>query len=208
MKSIANYWRVTLAVLMLVAAALILLLGYLPAKQQAEAKQQELETMTSTLQMTIAQDRRYADIQDELPAATEAVETSRMALYDKFPQELKEEDQLMYVVYLERLFGTEISFSFGTVSILQVLSDGAGLGGLTLTVNYSTDYQGFKQMIHYLATDSRITSVQSATMNYDEERDLAEGQLTLLCYLIDSDLRDYTPPNVQNPGTGKVNIFD
>lgn len=208
MKSIANYWRVTLAVLMLVAAALILLLGYLPAKQQAEAKQQELETMTSTLQMTIAQDRRYADIQDELPAATEAVEASRMALYDKFPQELKEEDQLMYVVYLERLFGTEISFSFGTVSILQVLSDGAGLGGLTLTVNYSTDYQGFKQMIHYLATDSRITSVQSATMNYDEERDLAEGQLTLLCYLIDSDLRDYTPPNVQNPGTGKVNIFD
>lgn len=208
MRSIANYWRVTLAVLMLVAAALILLLGYLPAKQQAEAKQQELETMTSTLQMTIAQDRRYADIQDELPAATEAVEASRMALYDKFPQELKEEDQLMYVVYLERLFGTEISFSFGTVSILQVLSDGAGLGGLTLTVNYSTDYQGFKQMIHYLATDSRITSVQSATMNYDEERDLAEGQLTLLCYLIDSDLRDYTPPNVQNPGTGKVNIFD
>ncbi len=208
MRSIANYWRVTLAVLMLVAAVMILLLGYLPAKQQAEAKQQELETMTSTLQMTIAQDRRYADIQDELPAATDAVTASRMALYDKFPQELKEEDQLMYVVYLERLFGTEISFSFGTVSILQVLSDGAGLGGLTLTVNYSTDYQGFKQMINYLATDSRITSVQSATMNYDEEQDLAEGQLTLLCYLIDSDLRDYTPPNVQNPGTGKVNIFD
>ncbi|MBQ2888401.1 MAG: hypothetical protein IJE29_05715 [Firmicutes bacterium] len=208
MKSIANYWRVTLSVLMLVAAVLILLLGYMPAKQQAEAKQQELETMMSTLQMTIAQDRRYADIQDQLPAATDAVTASRMALYDKFPQELKEEDQLMYVVYLERLFGTEISFSFGTVSILQVLSDGAGLGGLTLTVNYSTDYQGFKQMIHYLATDSRITSVQSATMNYNEEQNLAEGQLTLLCYLIDSDLRDYTPPNVKNPGTGKVNIFD
>ena len=208
MKSIANYWRVALAVLMLVAAVLILLLGYMPAKQQAEAKQQELETMTSTLQMTIAQDRRYADIQDQLPAATDAVAASRLALYDKFPQELKEEDQLMYVVYLERLFGTEISFSFGTVSILQVLSDGAGLGGLTLTVNYSTDYQGFKQMINYLATDSRITSIQSATMNYDEEQNLAEGQLTLLCYLIDSDLRDYTPPNVQNPGTGKVNIFD
>ena len=69
------------------------------------------------------------------------------------------------------------------------------------------NYEGFKEMIEYLASDSRITSIQHATMEYDETNDLAIGTLTLLCYIMDSELLEYTSPDVTVPETGKENIF-
>lgn len=113
----------------------------------------------------------------------------------------------MYVLYLEELFETEISFSFGTVAPVQMLRDGAVLEGLTLTVNYETTYEGFKEMVDYLATDSRITSIQYATVDYDSENDAATGSLTLLCYIMDSNLLEYEEPDVTEPQTGKPNIL-
>lgn len=160
-----------------------------------------------SLQASIAENMRYADVQERIPEASAALEDSRLALYEKFPTELREEDQIMYVLYLEELFETEISFSFGTVAPVRMLSDGAILEGLTLTVNYETTYQGFKEMVDYLATDSRITSIQYATVDYDSENDTATGTLTLLCYIMDSDLLEYEEPDVNKPQTGKPNIL-
>lgn len=141
--------------------------------------------------------------------ATADIEASRRALYQHFPVTLLEEDQIMYVLYLENLFGTEINFSFGSTAPIGMLSDGATLGGLTLTVNYETTYQGFKDMIEYLSTDSRITSIQYCTLNYDDASDTATGTLTLLLYVMNSDLLDgYQPPVITEPDTGKPNLFD
>jgi hypothetical protein len=91
---------------------------------------------------------------------------------------------------------------------MVALKDGSNLMGLTLTVNYQTTYQGFQDMINYLATDSRVTSVQFANIRYDAARDMAVGTVTLLLYLIDTDLRDYVGPDVNIPDTGKDNIFN
>ena len=152
--------------------------------------------------------KKYADVQDELKEATAQVVASRLELYEKFPVEMKEEDQIMYVLYLETIFGTEINFAFSKAQPMVALKDGSNLMGLTLTVNYQTTYQGFQDMINYLATDSRVTSVQFANIRYDAARDMAVGTVTLLLYLIDTDLRDYVGPDVNIPDTGKDNIFN
>ena len=44
-------------------------------------------------------------------------------------------------------------------------------------------------------------------MEYDEVNDLAVGALTLQCYIMDSELLEYTSPDVKVPDTGKENIF-
>lgn len=207
MSTLKNNWKALVALLLLIAAACVFLFGYRPAKSEFESKEKELNNMITALQSTIAENLRYVDIQDKLPPANEQIEASRLALYQKFPTELKEEDQIMYVVYLEDTFGTEIQFQFGTVEPLLPLSDGSTLCGLTLTVNYQTNYEGFKEMINYLASDSRITSIQVATMEYDEASDTAVGYLTLLCYIMDSELLEYVSPDVETPSTGKPNIF-
>jgi len=63
-------------------------------------------------------------------------------------------------------------------------------------------------MINYLATDSRVTSVQFADIQYDAARDKAQGTVTLLLYMVDSELKEYLPPEVAQPETGKENIFE
>lgn len=208
MKVLGKYWKVILSVVMLIAAVVVFMLVYSPAKSEYESESRRLRQLNSALQTSIAENLRYADVQDEIPVQEEALDESRLSLYEHFPRELKEEDQIMYVLYLEDLFGTEITFSFGSVSGIAALSDGAQLGALTLTVNYETDYEGFKDMIEYLATDSRITSIKYATLNYDPSSDRATGSLTLLCYVLDSDLLEYTSPDVTQPEVGKSGIFD
>jgi hypothetical protein len=88
------------------------------------------------------------------------------------------------------------------------LSDGAALEGLLISINYETSYEGFQEMIDYLAKDSRIASVYEATIEYDEKKDVASGYITLLLYLMNSDQLEYTPPDVHIPETGKDNIFE
>ena len=207
MKLLSKYWKVLLAVALLVAAVLVYT-NYQEELETHKAEIQKLNTYNQTLLQKIQKNKKYESVQGQLEEATAQVMASRLELYEKFPVEMKEEDQIMYVLYLETIFGTEIQFAFSKAQPMVALKDGAKLMGLTLTVNYETSYEGFQNMINYLATDSRVTSVQLANIQYDPASDRAVGTVTLLLYLIDTELRDYIEPEVNIPDTGKDNIFD
>ena len=207
MMQLKKYWKAIVAVVLLIAFALVLS-NYFSERQAHQAEVDKLQSNNQMLQDKVDGNKEYEDVQDELEEASAQLMASRLELYQKFPVEMKEEDQIMYVLYLEKIFGTEIFFSFGQAQPMTVLKDGAKVMGLTLTVNYQTSYDGFKDMIDYLATDSRVTSVQFAQIQYDAATDTAVGTVTLLLYLIDSDLLDYVSPEVNEPETGKDNIFN
>lgn len=207
LKILGKYWKVLLALVLLVGA-LMVYTNYQEGLTAHEAETKKLTTYNKTLQNKINKNMKYEGVQDKLDEATAQIMASRLELYEKFPVEMKQEDQIMYILYLETIFGTEINFNFAEAQPIVGLKDGSKLMGLTLTVNYETNYQGFQDMITYLATDSRVTSVQFAQIQYDPARDMAAGTVTLLLYLIDTELRDYLPPEVNIPDTGKDNIFD
>ena len=207
MMQLKKYWKAIVAVVLLIAFALVLS-NYFSERQAHQAEVDKLQSNNQMLQDKVDANKEYEDVQDELEDASAQLMASRLELYQKFPVEMKEEDQIMYVLYLEKIFGTEIFFSFGQAQPMTVLKDGAKVMGLTLTVNYQTSYDGFKDMIDYLATDSRVTSVQFAQIQYDAATDTAVGTVTLLLYLIDSNLLDYVSPEVNEPETGKDNIFN
>ena len=208
MKLLKKYWKLLLGLILIAAAAYFYYNVYETELAAYETESKQLKTMISSLEKSIRENSRYADIQEELEPANQAVDASRLMLYDHFPVEMKEEDQIMYVLYLEKTFGTEIQFSFGKAAQITALRDGSKLMGLTLTVNYETTYKGFQDMVEYLATDSRITSVQYATIQYDAANDKAIGTVTLLLYLLDSEDLQYLPPDVYQPETGKDNLYD
>ena len=207
MMQLKKYWNAIVAVVLQIAFALVLS-NYFSERQAHQAEVDKLQSNNQMLQNKVDANKEYEDVQDELEEASAQLMASRLELYQKFPVEMKEEDQIMYVLYLEKIFGTEIFFSFGQAQPMTVLKDGAKVMGLTLTVNYQTSYDGFKDMIDYLATDSRVTSVQFAQIQYDAASDTAVGTVTLLLYLIDSELLDYVSPDVNVPDTGKDNIFN
>lgn len=209
MKLLKRYWALLLAIILLAGTAYLYFNVYQPEKTAFESKEQQLKTMITVLQQTIAENSRYIDVQDKLEPATAEVEASRLELYEHFPVEMKAEDQIMYVLYLETLFENEIFFEFSEAVPVQVLSDGSVLMGLTLNVNFEEfSYQGFKDMVTYLATDSRITSVDSALLEYDEKTNTVSGQIAVVLYLIDTDLQEYESPNIAIPETGKNNLYD
>lgn len=208
MSVLKKYWTLLLTVVLIAAAALYYLNVYTVEKAAHESRVSQLETMIASVRGSIALNSKYEGIQDQLEGKLQEIEISHQDLISHFPKEMKEEDQIMYVLYLESLFGTEISFAFSSPEDIIPLSNGSKLQGLQLTVNYETTYDGFQNMVKYLSTDSRITSVKEATMQYDAETDTATGLVTLCLYLIDSEDREYLPPDVAIPETGKDNIFE
>ena len=208
MKAVAKYWKVIFALVLLAAAAFLYFNTYKTEQAAYETESQQIKTMITALESSIQENMRYTDIQDQLEPENAKVLASRLELYEHFPVEMKEEDQIMYILYLESLFKTEISFAFGTPQPITALRDGSTLMGLFLEVNYQTTYQGFQDMVNYLSTDSRITSVQYASINYDAAKDVATGTVTLILYLIDTDMMEYQPPEIPIPSVGKENIYD
>ena len=208
MRAIARFWKVLLALILVGAAVFIYFDSYTTEKMNHELQVLQMQTLNATMEGKIQNDLKYADIQDKLEPAKAELAASRLELYQKFPKEMREEDQIMYVLYLESLFKEEIFFTFSEAVELLPMNDGAVLEGLLISVNYETTYQGFQEMIDYLAKDSRIASVYEATIEYDEKKDTASGYITLLLYLMDSDQLEYTPPEMNIPETGKDNIFE
>ena len=224
MKALARNWKAVLAFLLVLAAILVYFMGYKPKKEAYELEKSQLNMQITALQNTIAENERYKDVKDLLPAELEKLEVSRDTLYEVFPQEMKEEDQILYLLYLEQVFGGEFAelgftqslyetlgqntFQFGEVQPVQVLSDGAALQALDITLTYNASYDGFKKMVNYLATDSCVTSIRFATFNYSPVEETLSGQLALRLYLLDATDRDYTVPEIPNPGTGKTNMFN
>lgn len=224
MKAIARNWKAVLAFLLMLAALLVYFMGYKPKKTAYEQERNQLNMQITALQTTIAENERYKDVKDLLPAELEKIDASRDGLYEVFPQEIREEDQILYLLYLEQVFGGEFAelgftqnlyetqgqntFEFGQVQPIQILSDGAVLQALDINLTYNASYDGFKKMVHYLATDSRVTSIRFATFNYNVLDETLSGQLALRLYLLDATDREYAKPDITNPGTGKPNMFD
>lgn len=208
MKVLGKYWKLLVAVVLLALAAFFFFNTYRTERVAYEMQKAQMEVMIMALENNIEENEKYADVQDQLEDAKAEIAASRLDLYRNFPVEMREEDQIMYVLYLETLFETEIFFEFGDIVDLTTLTDGSTLQGLVLTVNYEDTYEGFQDMVNYLATDSRVASVYQSTISYDAENDIVVGQITLLLYVMDTDAMAYDAPDVAVPDTGKSNIFD
>lgn len=207
LKIIFKYWKLYIALILMGLALFIYQDKYLKEEARYQSQAQQMQLLEEALAKSIEKNRRYESIQEDLADAQVELDASRIGLYQHFPVELREEDQIMYILYLETLFGTEIHFTFNQPVSLVALNDGSNLQGLLMQVNYDTTYQGFKDMVGYLATDERITSVYDATIEYDRNKDRVSGTLSLILYLMDTDKLEYTDPDIAIPELGKNNPF-
>ena len=230
MRAIGRNWRLILALLLIAAAVLIFFMVYKPAEESYQSQAKSQRDMISLMQQNIAKEeadirkvveenKQYEPVQSKLPGALEQLSESRSQLYELFPAEMREEDQIMYVVYLEGLLkemeeelDNNIQFSFADFELRTPLSDNSAFGGITLVVNYLSHYDTFKKLMDYLATDERITSVRFVTMNYLDDHDLLYGSLVLYLYMIEPynyiSSSDYSEPEVPTPEEiGKESIF-
>ena len=209
MKVLSKYWKLLLTFVLVGVAAFIHFRLEASVKADYEAEKNRLNIQIMAMQKALQEAKKqekYEPVLELLEPAKEEIAASRDDLYAKFPVELREEDQILYMLYLEEKFGNEVIFRFAEEQTILQLRDGSELQGATVTFDYETTYDGFKNMVEELATDSRITSVRQATLDYDMENDLLTGQITVTLYLL-KDAREYQHPDVDVPSTGKDNPF-
>lgn len=217
MRLLSKYWKALLALILAGAAAFLFVNVYQTEKRAYDYDKELLNTTIMALQQNIATNTPYKDVQEEITAEREKLAASRLDLYNHLPVDVKEEDQIMYVLYLESVFGTEIGFEFSDPAPILELNDGSVLKSVDLIVNYRSTYKGFQDMINYLAQDYRVVSVDKANIKYYPKQDLAVGYVKIKLYLLDTsasvdeEIRKYVAPIdklINVPNVGKENIFD
>lgn len=210
MKFLGKYWKALFALILIGAAVFLYMDKYKKEELAHQLQVVQTEAMAQALQSAIDRNKSYAEVQEQIEPALIEMSQSRQKLYSHFPVQMKYEDQIMYALYLETIFDTEIFFEFSNPVTVYSLADGNALQGHLMTVNYETTYEGFQEMINYLATDDRITSIQVATIEYDAKNDIVRGTLTLALYLVTGNdlLNNYVAPDVAVPELGKENIFE
>ena len=226
-RALGRNWKAILALLLLIAAIFIHLNFYRPAKTQYETRRNQLALTLTAYQSSLAEGMRYQAVDEQIPAALERIEKSRSELYSAFPAGMLEEDQLLFLEYLQsemsegsllgynqelheifmRRFNQDIQFQFGMTQPLMTTSDGAELQGKILTVYYHTTYEGYKAMVSALSNNERITSILYSTYSYNDEDNTLDGVLVLRHYLLHGG-SDYEKPLVEVPETGKEDIFN
>ena len=222
MRLLSKYWKALLALILAGAAAFLFVNVYQTEKRAYEYDKELLNTTIMALQQNIATNTPYKDVQEEINAEREKLAASRLDLYNHLPVDVKQEDQIMYVLYLESVFGTEINFEFSEPMPVATeelpngqLYDGSILKSVDLIVNYRSTYQGFQDMINYLAQDTRVVSIDKSNIKYYPKQDLAVGYVKIKLYLLDTtnsvdpEIRKYVKPEIINePETGVENIFE
>ncbi|MCR4805331.1 MAG: hypothetical protein K5981_06705 [Clostridia bacterium] len=212
MRVLGRIWKIILALILLAGAAFVFLRIYLPNQVSYEVQRASLVAQNQVLQQQVIENAKYSSVDiEQLEKEEDKMEGSRLDLYRKFPQEFRQEDQIIYVVWLEEMFGTEIQFEFGSAEPIAYMSDGSVLGGVQLTVNFDATYEAYKKMIETLSTDERVASVSSSAFNTYKAQDgttHATGVLTLVHYLIVSPQLEYYSPSLVAPPVGKDDLWD
>ena len=81
MKSLAKYWKLIIALILVLAALWIYFTKYQTEKAAYEAESQQIQSIISVLETQLENNLKYKDIQDELDAAKAELEQSRVELY-------------------------------------------------------------------------------------------------------------------------------
>lgn len=184
MKGLRKHWTALLGLGLLLTAAGLLLLDYLPAgveraREEAALRQRlDMAEREAALRLEALEHEEAEATPPDLDALREDLGTWRMRL----PAGLREEEQIRFVLELEALLDTEIDFRFGTYRPLAALHDGSELGALRLDLQLETDAAGLAALLRHLEKGERPVTVHSFALR--TERGEYIGDLALDCYLL------------------------
>lgn len=182
MKGLRKHRSLLLGLGLLLAAAGLLALVWLPARRTAEREEAALLRRLDLAQREAEARRATLEPGESPEPEAEDLRAALAAWRTRLPETLREEEQIRFILELETLLGTEIDFRFGTYRPLAALSDGAELGALRLELRLETDAAGLAALLRHLDGLERPVTVHSAALRTEGTR--WAGTLRLDCYLL------------------------
>lgn len=184
-----------------------------------EAEKTELETLAASQDYYELEIERLTEENDEI--------------LDQFPAGIEPEDEIMYVVELEKEVDIDIpSISYGspvaiygaaataeeategettegetTQSETTTVQQGMAAYQLAMNVSYSTSYKGLKDAITYTNAHLNRMVIDTLSVSYDATTGKTSGSMTFNLYYLTGTDKVYTQPNVPEGELGVNNIF-
>ena len=136
-------------------------------------------------------------------------------ILSKFPAEIRLEDELLYVEYLESKLQYDIgSLSVGADYSIYSMSNGQTLCTQYITVPYKTNYEGFKSLVTFFNGENKTgdeypASIVQLSMAHNSNDGTISGSMILRRYYLVGAGAEYVPPQIPDGmfDIGVDNIF-
>ncbi len=139
----------------------------------------------------------------------------------KFPEDIQEENQIMFFKEMEKYLQSEknqfkiptVSFSEGqTIIRFQQTEKVTGelYEGVSSSISFpfTLEYEKFKALLDYLEEYKDRSVISTISASYNEDVDLVTGSVVFMQYAISEETRILLQPEVEDILLGTDNIFD
>ena len=212
-------------------SVLVLLLSYLFVfiKSQEKTDALKIENIALQADVNLLLDLRVKH--EERQELKKQYELENQEILTHFPEEIKVEDLIMYVVNLEmnnQFKALEVELpDFGKVDLIsydengnavsteQVTAETASensvgqyvLGFAESKSSFLSTYKSIKDVMTYILNDENQKSIQTVTLNYDDETGNIRGEIDYYSYYVKGSGKEYVPPTVSGVASGTTNMF-
>ena len=147
--------------------------------------------------------------------AAEQLKKEVAQMLSAFPAEIRIEDELLYVEYLEEKLEYDIgSLSIGADYSIYTMANGSTLCTQYVTVPYKTNYSGFKSLVNFFNGENKTgeqypASIVQISVAHNESDGSISGSMVLRRYYIVGGDAEYVPPKIPDGmfDIGIENIF-
>lgn len=207
------------SLLLTLAGLLVFLAAYLGIYNNLNSKTETVKSEISSLQPRLTELREhYNNLASYEAGIDESIEHVETAL-EKYPDDVRPEELLMYAIALENDVGLEIrSVSFAPaepVSRFQIVREGENgnefVPMAAMRTGFSADcglsYPELKRLINYIYATKHCTTLDSVSINYSAENGELAGTVQLSKYFVSSMDYSYEPTKVPDVPQGTSNPF-
>ena len=206
-------------------AVLCYTLVYTPYQDKITSMESELITLQQQEAQLLELQANQAFYTSEIDRMT----AENSEILDQFPAEVKAEDEIMYVVELEKEVDIEIpSITYGAASpvlasgeeavevteetteeeVAAITSGDMQLYMIPMNVSYKTTYGGLKDAITYTNNKLDRMYIDTVNVSYDNETGEVTGGMTFNLYYLTGTDKVYESPTVPDIKTGVTNLFN
>ena len=212
-------------------SVLVLLLSYLFVFTKLQEKTDVLNNENVALQADVNVLLELQLKHEERQELKKQYELENQEILVHFPEEIKIEDIIMYVVNLEMTNQFKVvdlalpdfaktdlttydangnAISTEQVSTETVSGNSVGqyvLGYAESKSSFLSTYKSIKDVVKYILDDENQKSIQTLTVNYDEATGNVKGEIDYYSYYVNGSGKEYIPPTVSGVAAGTTNMF-
>ena len=199
MKNILSKWGLALLLVVIGFVAV----GYVYTGHYTDIieENEKLEKQIQSYELNLKKLSEHKLNEEMYVSETEKAMKEVEEVLSNFPAEIKLEDNLLYVGYLEDKLGFAIStLNVGANYSVYSMKNSTTLCAQYITVPYKTTYSGFKKLVNFFNGDDKTgenypASIVQISTSYNAETNTLQGTMILRRYYV-TGAGTYVPPQL------------